>query len=202
MERVVITIGHQTASGGDEIGRIVADRLGIPLYDKKTLMRLARKKTDYEEVRTFYEEEPVNSLLFAIAMEVPQKTVDKKPFQQIREICGEGSCVLIGRCGNYIFKEDKNAVTVFIHQDIQGRIRRMVRKAGLEPEDAEYIIREKDAERENFHRYYTREEWGMAKNYELCLDSGIFGVEGTAEEILHYIKQRDARRKGEKHDIF
>lgn len=190
MERLVITIGRQSGSRGREIGERLAEKLGIPLYDEKALMELAKGKPEYEEIQTFYEEEPVNSLLFAIAMEASQKTVDKVPFRQIRNICEGQSCVLLGRCGNYIFKNEKNTLRVFVHEDLEKRAKRTAEEKGIRLEKAKRILEDKDEKKKSFHRFYTREEWGKAENYELCLDSGVLGVEGTADMILSYLEIR------------
>ena len=104
MEKLVITIARQYGSGGKKIGQELAKRLGIPFYGKDELMEIAKGKEDYEEVRSFYEEQPVNSLLYAIAMNQGESRAGRIPFRRIRELCGQESCVLIGRCGNYIFQ--------------------------------------------------------------------------------------------------
>ena len=115
MENFRITIGRQYGSGGKEVGRILAQKLGIPFYGKEELMKIAKDQPDYEEVRAFYEEQPVNSLLYAIAMEQGENRTGKVPFRKIRELCGSKSCILIGRCGSYIFREDPSCVKIFIY---------------------------------------------------------------------------------------
>ena len=100
MENFRITIGRQYGSGGKEIGMILSQKLGIPFYGKEELMKIAKDQPDYEEVRAFYEEQPVNSLLYAIAMEQGENRAGEVSFQKIRELCGSHSCILIGRCGS------------------------------------------------------------------------------------------------------
>ena len=81
-------------------------------------MKIAKDQPDYEEVRAFYEEQPVNSLLYAIAMGQGENQTGKVPFEQIRRLCGSRSCILIGRCGSYIFREDPSSVKIFIYADM------------------------------------------------------------------------------------
>ena len=110
-----ITIGRQYGSGGKEVGRILSEKLGIPFYGKEELMKIAKDQPDYEEVRAFYEEQPVNSLLYAIAMGQGENRIGEVPFERIRELCGSRSCILIGRCGSYIFRKDPSCVKIFIY---------------------------------------------------------------------------------------
>lgn len=99
MENFIITIGRQAGSGGREIGMRLAQRLGIPYYGRQELMQIAKGTTDYEEVQSFYEEQPVNSLLYALATINSEDDMGRIPFRRIRQLCSKTSCVLIGRCG-------------------------------------------------------------------------------------------------------
>ena len=122
MENFRITIGRQYGSGGKEIGRILSRKLGIPFYGKEELMKIAKDQDDYEEVRAFYEEQPVNSLLYAIAMRQGENRAGEIPFQKIRELCGGRPCILIGRCGSYIFRDDPSCVKIFIYAGMVEKI--------------------------------------------------------------------------------
>lgn len=190
MENLIIAIGRQAGSGGREIGMRLAQRLGIPCYGRQELMEIAKKTTDYEEVQSFYEEQPVDSLLSAIATSSGEEEMGRIPFQRIRQLCSNTSCVLIGRCGGYIFRGEARAVTLFLHADEILRAQRTMNDWGLPLKKALELNRQTDSSREAFHRYYTGEEWGAAAHYDLCLDSGILGVEGTVEMILAYLKIR------------
>ena len=117
MRHIIITIGRQSGSGGRKIGELLAEKLGIPCYGKSELQKIAEGTDDYEEVQSFYEEEPVNSLLYAIAMSQFEQEVGRIPFRRIRELASKESCIIIGRCAGHIFREDPEAVRVFIHAD-------------------------------------------------------------------------------------
>ena len=190
MEHFIIAIGRQAGSGGREIGMRLARRLGVPCYGRQELMQIAKGTPDYEEVKSFYEEQPVDSLLYAIATNNIEKGMGHIPFQRIRQLCEKTSCVLIGRCGGYIFRGDPHAVSIFLHADPEIRARRTMQDYGLPLKKAREQNEQTDDDRGAFHRYYTGEEWGSAPHYELCLDSGVLGVEGTVEAIVAYLKVR------------
>ena len=190
MENFIITIGRQAGSGGREIGMRLAQRLGIPYYGRQELMEIAKGTPDYEEVQSFYEEQPVNSLLYALATINSEDDMGRIPFRRIRQLCSKTSCVLIGRCGGHIFRGEKRAVSIFLHADENIRAQRTMQDYGLSLKKAMERNQQTDSDRAAFHRYYTREEWGASADYDLCLDSGILGVEGTVEVILAYLKIR------------
>lgn len=196
MDRLVITIGRQYGSGGKKIGRLLAERLQIPFYGKEELMEIARGKADYEEVRAFYEEQPVDSLLYAIAVNQGGEQAGKMPFERIRELCKEQSCVLIGRCGSHIFKEDKNCVKFFIYADMEAKLAWVEREEGLSRHKAEKKIRKTEEERASFHRYYTGEGWGCMNAYDLCVDAGVLGVEKTVDVLYGYLESRGLLKNG------
>ena len=112
------------------------------------------------------------------------------PFARIRELCGNGPCVLIGRCGNEIFRGNRDAVSIFIHGDLEKRVRYVMDTEGLSRHSAVKKINRVDEERASFHRYYTHREWGKAEEYEVCLDSGVLGADRSVEAILGYLKIR------------
>lgn len=190
MKHLIITIGRQSGSEGRRIGEKLSERLGMALYGKKELQMLAQKTEDYNEMESFYEEEPVDSLLYAIAMNQLEQDPGQIPFARIRELASEKSCIIIGRCAGHIFQNDENAVRIFIHANPQIRIRRIMERQGISEAKAKRFMEKTDAGRASFHKYYTKREWGMAEDYELCLDSGILGVEGAVDMLEEYIRRR------------
>lgn len=190
MRHIIITIGRQSGSGGRKIGERLAEKLGIPCYGKSELQKIAEGTDDYEEVQSFYEEEPVNSLLYAIAMSQFEQEVGRIPFRRIRELASKESCIIIGRCAGHIFREDPEAVRVFIHADPKIRVQRTMEREGLSETKAKKFLEDTDSRRASFHKYYTKQEWGLAQDYELCLDSGVLGIEGTVEVLTEYLRFR------------
>lgn len=190
MKNFVITIGRQAGSGGREIAEKLSRRLGIPCYDREALMGQAQRNGDYEEVQSFYEEQPVNSLLYAIAVENFEQEVGEKPFARIRAVCAGKPCILLGRCGNRIFRGDPDSVRIFLCGDAEKRAQRLAGRFRISMKEAKNAVRDTDKARESFHRYYAREEWGRAERYDLCMDSIALGVDGTAELIMDYLRIR------------
>ena len=147
MKRMIITIGRQSGSSGRKVGELLAERLSLPLYGKAELQKIAEGTDDYEEVQAFYEEEPVNSLLYAIAMSQFEQEVGRIPFQRIRELASKESCIIIGRCAGHIFREDPEAVRVFIHADPKIRVQRIMEREGLSETKAKKFLEDTDSRR-------------------------------------------------------
>lgn len=189
MENCILTISRQCGSGGHEIGETLAEKLGIPFYDKHVLMNLA-KEQEYDQVKDFYEEQPVNSLLYALAMGMDQEQLGKVPFDRIRKLADKGSCVMIGRCAGYIFRNRQDAVRIFVHADREQRIQRLMEMNSISYRKAEKLMEDTDKNRAGFFQYYTRCQWNAAEQYDLCLDSGKLGIHQTAEMILEYLRRR------------
>lgn len=187
---MIITIGREYGSGGHEIGEKLAKRYGIKFYDRHALIKIAKENGYYDEIISFYEEKPVNSLLYAIAMNTYSEKIGKKQFQIIREIAELESCVLIGRCSNYIFKGNDNATSVFIHADIEKRMRRVTEIYKNNDKNIRSVIENTDKQRASFHNYYTDEFWGNSRNHQLTIDSGEIGIDASVELISEFIDKK------------
>lgn len=191
MERqLILTIGRQYGSNGHEIGVKLAQYLHVECYDKAKLIQISKGTDHYEEMKAFYEERPVNSLLFAISMNQIQPHSHEIPFTRIQQLFQEKSGILIGRCGNAIFRKNQRAVRIFIHADPDIRQQRIAQWEQISLKKAARRIQEVDEERMAFHRYFANECWGQADRYEICLDSGILGVDGCVQTIINYLRGR------------
>ena len=201
----IITIGRQYGSAGREIGNIVADRLGIKLYDKEMLARAAKDSGICEEIFETHDEKPTNSFLYSLVMDTYSmgysgNTYTDMPinhkvflaqFDAIKNIADEGPCILVGRCADYALENYDNMVSVFIHADMESRIKRIAGKYDLTDAKAKDRIVKTDKKRASYYNYYTNKKWGDAASYELCLDSSKLGIEGTADAIISYINFRE-----------
>jgi len=187
---MIISIGREYGSGGHEIGEKLAKKYNIKFYDKQALIKIAKENGSYDEIISFYEEKPVNSLLYAIAMNSYSDELGKKQFETIRKIAEFESCVIIGRCSNFIFKEKENFTSVFIHADIEKRIRRVVDVYENSTKNIKSLIEKTDKERSAFHNYYTDENWGDSRNYQLTIDSGEIGIDASVELISDFIEKK------------
>lgn len=110
--------------------------------------------------------------------------------KQFHELITENSFVLIGRCGNYIYKNDEDVTTLFIHSDMDSKIERTMHKQNMDRIKAKELIEYVDSKREAFHKRYTDETWGDARNYQLTVNSSVLGVEQTAEQIIAFIDKK------------
>ena len=118
-------------------------------------------------------------------------------FDAIKKIADEGPCILVGRCADYALEEYDNVLSVFIHADLDARIRRIARIYDLTDAKAKDMIIKADKKRASYYNYYTNKRWGDSSSYNMCLDSSVLGIEGTAEAIkkLIEIKERDVNKK-------
>jgi cytidylate kinase len=208
----IITIGRQYGSGGREIGKLVAEALQIPFYDKEMLSRAAKESGICEEIFETHDERPTNSFLYSLVMDTysmghTMNTYSDMPinhkiflaqFDAIKKIADEGPCVLVGRCADYALEAYENVVSVFIHADVDDRIRRIARIHDVSEVKAKDMIHKADKKRASYYNYYTNKRWADANSYELCLNSGKLGCRGTAEMIEQYVLQREKLTKEQK----
>ena len=201
---MIITIGRQYGSAGYEIGKKLAEDLGIQLYDKEMLKRAAKESGLCEELFETHDEKPTNSFLYSLVMDTyslgyssssyADMPINHKvflaQFDTIKKIAGEGPCVMVGRCADYALEDYDNVMNVFIYADLDQRIRRVAREFNLTDAKAKDIILKNDKKRASYYNYYTNKEWGNAKGYDLCLNSGKLGIDGTVRVIKEYMKIR------------
>lgn len=202
MKPYVITIARQYGSGGKTVGKLLAKRLGVPYYDREIITMAS-------------EDSGVNAVLFSderlkpdlahrlrarfpgggpVAPESAKFTKDDNLFRFqakiIRQLADEGPCVIIGRCGDYVLKDRPNVTRVFVHADAAFCLQEAMRVDSL-PEDAvKRKIAEIDEYRAKYYKYFTGQDWYDARNYDLSLNSGVLGFEGTVEEIVKYMEVR------------
>lgn len=207
----IITIGRQFGSAGREIGYKVAKDLGIKLYDKEMLDRAAKESGICQELFETHDEKPTNSFLYSLVMDTyslgyssgsyTDMPINHKvflaQFDAIKKIADEGPCILVGRCADYALEEYDNVLTLFIHADIDVRIRRIARIYDLTDAKAKDMIQKTDKRRSSYYNYYSNKKWSAADSYHMCLDSSVLGIDGTAEAIerLVELKERDTDKK-------
>ena len=190
MSNRIITISREFGSGGRTIGKLVAERLGIPCYDRELIEKTAEKSGLAKE---FIEERGEYSMRggwFANAFS--DRSIDGMSVQDylwtvqrrtILELAEESSCVIIGRCADYILDGKQDLLKVFIHASIEARAKRIVEKYGESSESPEKRLRDKDIRRSSYYRFYTDIEWGICKNYDIALDSGTLGINRCVDII-------------------
>lgn len=200
-KKFVVAISRQYGSGGHEIGRKLAERLGVKFYDKELLAKIAQDSGMSKTLVEFYDEMPSKSLLFSLAMDAypmsfTEVPINQKVFQAqvetIRKIAEEGSCVIIGRCADSILSDDPNLVSVFIHADMDSKIARVKDRDELSEDKARERIIKTDKKRASFYNFYSLDKrWGDVNSHDLTIDSGKLGISKSVELIYDYLKLRN-----------
>ena len=190
---MIITVARECGSNGHEIAELLAQKTGSVCYDKERLMQEAKRQNTYEKMRSFFEEQPIDSLLYAIAVNSGIYKVWQDAFTFIQKLAAEQSIVLIGRCGNYVLKDYEDVTSVYVHACLEDKIKRVMQVKGMTAKKAEEYIRQVEEKRRNFHKTCTGQNWGEAKNYDLCINGSSISSEDAAQMILNY---RDCKRKG------
>lgn len=201
----IITIGRQYGSAGRQIGQTLAKELGIQCYDKELLDRAAKESGLCEELFHNHDEKPTNSFLYSLVMDTysfgyTSSTFSDMPinqkvflaqFEAIKKIASEGPCVMIGRCADYALADFDNCLKVFIYAELNNRIRRIARIYDLTDAKAKDKILKTDKKRASYYNYYTSKRWGEASSYDLCIDSGKMGIDGTVKLLLDAIEIKE-----------
>ena len=186
----VITISREFGSGGRTIGKKVAEKLGIPCYDAELITKIAEKSGfDKEYLADNTEGESGGGWLGNVFIRSEyygksnQDYIWQAQSEVIRDLAEKGDCVIVGRCADYILKGKADLLTVFIHASEEKRIERITKVYGLSSDSPEKRLRDKDKRRKAYHRFYTETEWGRAKYYTICLDSGEIGIDRCVDII-------------------
>ncbi len=205
----VITIGRQFGSGGHVVGEKLAQRLGVPYYDKNLLVEASKDSGICEEIFEDHDEKPTRSLLFSLVtgmqlrgdasamyMDMPlNHKIFLAQFDAIRRIASEGPCVIVGRCADYVLRDKKDAVSIFVKADMESRKQRAIALHGVSPDKAEDYVRRADKQRASYYNYYATSTWGDINNYDLCVDTGKLGIDGAVELIVQYLELLEKSRK-------
>ena len=207
MANKIYTIGREFGSGGREVGEKLAAKLGIKLYDKELLQQAAKDSGFCEEIFENHDEKPTNSFLYSLVMDTYSVSgysaapfldmplnhkVFLAQFETIKKIAEKESCVIVGRCADYALEENPNVLSIFIKADMQDRIRRIAKLYDLSDAKAKDKITKIDKQRASYYNYYTSKRWGEVDSYDLCLNSSVFGIDGTVDMIKQAIEVKEA----------
>ena len=184
MSNRVITISRQFGSGGRTVGKEAAAKLGIPCYDQELIEKIAEESgfaKEYVAERGEYASHSsfLGSVLAGRDFSGHSHQDDLWAAQRkvILELAEKSSCVIVGRCADYILKDKADCLTVFIHADMEKRAERIVHQYGERSDSPEKRLRDKDKRRATYYQFYTDMEWGAAQHYHVALDSGVLGLE-------------------------
>ena len=200
MEKKIITISREFGSGGRTVGRMIAERLGIPFYDKELVDQVALESGFAPNFVEEHGEHSPGKSLFSYAF-IPQgipgvmnglSTADflwNIQCSVILQLADKGPCVIVGRNADYILKDRPDCLHAYIHADMDFRADRIVRLYGESEKSPQARLQEKDKRRRVNYQHYTGRAWGQAQNYDICLDSGRLGVEQCADIIIGMVER-------------
>ncbi len=192
--KYVITISREYGSGGRFIGRQLAKRLGINFYDNELLAQASEQSGMSKSVFENYDEKKdgffsgIVPTSYGFDMSMGQK-VFLAQFDAIRTIAQRESCVIIGRCADYVLRDMPNAVSVFIHASMDKKIERAIKYYGVDPKKAKDTIIKMDKKRRNYYNFYSDRDWGKANTYDLCLTSDI-GLDESVDAIKTFAERK------------
>ncbi len=179
----VIVIGRQYGSGGHDIGKILAEKLGYEFYDQKIIKLVAGTTGMTSEYIGKNEESMTNSLLYDLVNqmyqygnekeEAPKDKIFEAESKVIKELAEKGNCVIIGRCSDYVLKDDSRVLKVFFTAPMESRIERVMKRLGTETKEAQHQIRREDRRRADNYRYYTGRIWGAAANFDITVNTDL-----------------------------
>lgn len=204
MEKVIITIARQYGSGGKTIGQMLAKDMGIPFYNREILRMASDDSGIREELFNQADEKLRSNPLFGASKKVYKGkliTPDKGDFvsdenlfnyqaKVIKDLAEKGSCVIVGRCADFVLKDRPDVVSVFVHAPKDYCMARAMERNSMTEREMEKFIAKTDKYRGDFYHYYTGNVWSDARNYDLCLNSEKLGFEKCVEEIKAYIDVR------------
>ena len=195
---LIINVGRQFGSGGRLVALALGRKLGIPVYDQE-LIAIAAEQSGFSKELFANSDEKRNLLaLSSFIVDVGRfgsadnYMSDNQLFviqsNVIRSLADKGPAIFIGRCSDYILR-DRKCLDVFVTATDEVRIKRIAERMNITPEQADSLMRKKDRTRETYYNYYTFGNWGVASNYDLCVDSSVLGIEGTADMIIDFCRR-------------
>jgi cytidylate kinase len=199
----IINIGRQLGSGGRQIGEILASRLGISFYDKELIQIASQESGLGKEFFEKFDEKDSHSIfggLFGFRgtfTEEPysnsylnNETLFRIQSDVIRKLAEEKSCIFVGRCADYILKDNPRCLNVFISAEMDDRIKRIAEKENIPANKAKDLIEKTDKKRSGYYNYYSNKVWGAADSYHLCINSSYLGIDETVNYIIQLIEMK------------
>ncbi len=195
-KHILITVGRQFGSGGKPVGDALSEKLGIPVYDNE-LITEAAKQSGYSPEFFIRSDEKKRSFflanLFGLNSDVRNMIGDAELFriqsETIRNLAAKGSAIFVGRASDYVLR-DMKCLNVFITASMESRIKFVCERDGVALEDAPGIIERRDRNRSKYYDFFTQKHWGLASNYDICINRSTLGTEKTADLIIEFGKMR------------
>lgn len=202
--KTIITISRQFGSGGREVGKKLAEALGIPFYDKE-LLELAAKESgvdielfedeEYRTSRGFYLLGAIGYTLGSPITSIREMSLNDRLFliqsETIENVASQGSCVIVGRCADYVLRDHEDVLTVFVHADMKDRKERAVHSYDVDERNIEDSVNKIDKRRANYYNYYTDQKWGRAENYDVAINTTKFGIDRSVQILKDIVSKKN-----------
>lgn len=200
-KKIIINVGRQIGSGGHIVAKMLAKDFDCKFYDKE-LLNLAAKESGFSE--KFFEQNDEHKGFFRslFHMHLPlvgdhnfyrsefsQESLYKFQSDAIRKAAEESSCVFVGRTADYVLRDFKNVINIFITANIEHRVTQVAKRMGIERTAARKFITNGESERASYYNYYTGKTWGHSESYDLCVNTSILGLDETERFIADYIRK-------------
>lgn len=196
-KKIIITIGRQFGAGGLGVAIALGKKLGIPVYDKEILKKAAQDSGFSAE---FFEESDEKKRFFSLSSifsngfgdtenYMSDRGIFKMQSQTIKAIAEQGSAIIVGRCSDYILRDMEGTLDIFLTSPAEIRAARVAERSGKTLEESARLVEEMDRKRAEYYNYYTFGDWGVAGTYDLCIDSSVLDIEGTADFIIDFARK-------------
>ena len=197
MKNIIITIGRQFGGGGKGVADVLGKKLGIPVYDSELIAKAAQDSgfsaelfVQSDEKRRFFS----LSTIFANSYSdtenyMSDRGIFKMQSQTIKAIAEQGSAIIVGRCSDYILRDMEGTLDVFLTSPAEVRAARVAERSGKTMEESARLVEEMDRKRAEYYNYYTFGDWGVAGTYDLCIDSSVLDIDGTADFIIDFARK-------------
>lgn len=197
-ERIIVTVSREAYCGGDELARKLADKAGFKFYDREIISLASQKSGIHEEHFEAVEKKPTNSILYSVVMgmyssrgayvKLDDVLTDDKIYKVqadiIRDMAAQGNCVFVGRCSDYILRNHKNCINIFLRGETDDRIKRVMTEQNVTEAEAKKIVSRADKKRRSYYNYYTNREWGSIGNYDIMLNLSKISEENALQIIV------------------
>ena len=198
---VIISIGRQFGSGGSEIGKKLAELFGFEYYDKKLITLAAKEIGFVPEYFEHFDEKPKFNHAFRIFDGVfsghyqydnyfSNDMLFKTQANVILKLAEEKSCVFVGRCSDYVLRNNPNLLSIFIHSSATDRVQRICKRMNVDEQKARELIKQFDKRRASFYNYYSNKRWGHCDTYNLSIDASVLGEEQTVKYLANFVNER------------
>lgn len=200
-ENLIITISREAYCGGDEFAKELAEKLGFKLYNREIIARASEKSGIHEDHFEFAEKKPTNSVLYSVVMgmyssrgayvKLDDVFTDDKIYKVqaeiIRDMAKDGNCIFVGRCSDYILRNNENCINIFLRGDMEDRIKNAMSQDGVTEAEAKKLVSRSDKKRRSYYNYYTNREWGNITNYDISLNLSKLTEEKAVEVITAFV---------------